>query len=146
MRRFNLKNWPEALIHGVGALLAAGGGIALVLTGLGAFTHDHTFVVWSPALVGAGFALVAMGAVAAMLGVGKLYERSWGDDVEIPSLTPKAYLVALTQAERPSWTCTGCRVVQPGTGIGTCVYCDRGVNFYVVESDEDLKMVIASMS
>ena len=46
---------------------------------------------------------------------------------------------------RPGWVCTQCRVHHEGIGIGSCIYCDSGTNFYVIESDEDARMVRASM-
>lgn len=143
MAQFNPKNLPGAVLGFALSAFLIAVGIAIAAYFLGTFDDTPRFVTSKSA--GVGVALVLGGFVVALNSTARLFERDWGD-VEVPSLAPDAYLEALTHAEPPAWTCTRCRVVQPGRGLGTCIYCDSGTAFYTVDSAEDLQMIIASIS
>ena len=142
MAQFNPKNiGPAALGFAASIALIALGLIGTAYT-LGAFTDTPQFATNRSS--GLGLTFVVGGGVLALLSAGKLFERDWGE-VEVPTLAPDAYLEALTHAEPPSWTCTRCRVVAAGRGLGTCIHCDSGTEFYAIDTTEDLQMILASM-
>ncbi|MCB9677398.1 MAG: hypothetical protein H6737_19985 [Alphaproteobacteria bacterium] len=143
MPTLNRKTLPAAVLGFVAAGALVVGGLATAMVGAGVLTPGW----WIPWLVGVGAAMVLLGAVVAMFAAGKAFETDWdGEVASVPRLPPESFSAALDTKARPCWVCTQCRVAQGGIGIGSCMYCDSGEHFYVIESDEDARMVRAAMA
>jgi len=143
MAQFSMHNLPRVTGGLVGTGLATVIGAGLIVVGSGAVSMDGE-VAGSTRLVSVGLTALVGAAVLGLWSASILFQRDWGQ-VNVPSLSPQDYLAALADTPPPAWTCTRCRVLHPDTGLGTCVYCDSGAYYYSLDTDEDLKMVIASL-
>ncbi|TNE85748.1 MAG: hypothetical protein EP330_24225 [Deltaproteobacteria bacterium] len=91
--------------------------------------------------VDAWYADWAVGAVISITGLvmgmnafPQLMAKNYALDAP-PPLSLAAYREALEKAELPVWTCNRCKLVEPGDGLGSCVYCDSSMEFLQVDDE-----------
>ena len=83
---------------------------------------------------GVGAVITVAGAMMAIYSFPQLLGKDYAMEAPEP-LSSEAYVAALTEATLPVWTCNRCKVVEPGDGLGSCVYCDSSMEFLQVDDE-----------